>query len=305
MREPEERSESSDVMSDSLAHVEVPTWRLITLIQWLFGLILGSGVVTSLAGVLSSENRALPNELAVNIASLVAGMVVAALVALLLLVLVSWRANKKGPLRLGFEGKGHQVLYTANLLMVVMCVTIPPGFASAGVYLYARHIIQIAQQVFDEVCSTGQLGVLVERLPELITPLGITVAALLLATLLLATRTARDAVGNVLEELYRPLDANLIPSFVCLMPALLLVTSFSVTVFGSLTMSSAAFSQIEGGWCVIVALSVLSVALLLFAGFRPSEVSFSCRQIDKLRSSLHAPFGRLRKKPRESAFGNR
>lgn len=84
-----------------------------------------------------------------------------------------------------------------------------------------------------------------------------------------------------------------------------IVASFSVAVFGLLTMSSAAFFQIEGGWCVIVALSALSVALLLFAGFRPSEVSFSCRQINKLRSSLHALFGRLRKKPRESASGNR
>lgn len=254
---------------------------------------------------LATQHLVLPNELVVSIVSLIAGMVVAALVVLVLFMVVSWRVNKKGPLRLGFEGKGHQALYAANLLIVVMCVTIPSGFASAGVYLYARYIIQIAQKVFDEVCSTGQLGALVECVPELITPLGITLVVLILAALLLATRRVRDAVGNVLEELYRPLDASPMPSFVCLMLAMLLIASFSVAVFGSLTMSSAAFFQIEGGWCVIVALSALSVALLLFAGFRPSEVSFSCRQINKLRSSLHALFGRLRKKPRESASGNR
>lgn len=77
-----ERSDSSDAMSSSAARVEVPMWRLITLIKWLFDLIFGSGVVTSLVGALSSEDRALPNELVINIASLVASMVVAALVAL-------------------------------------------------------------------------------------------------------------------------------------------------------------------------------------------------------------------------------
>lgn len=254
---------------------------------------------------LATQHLVLPNELVVGIVSLIAGMVVAALVVLVLFMVVSWRVNKKGPLRLGFEGKGHQALYAANLLIVVMCVTIPSGFASASVYLYARYIIQIAQKVFDEVCSTGQLGALVECVPELITPLGITLVVLIFATLLLATRAARDAVGNVLEELYRPLDANLIPSLVCLMPALLLVASFSVAVFGSLTMSSAAFFQIEGGQYVVAVLLALSATFLLFAGFRPSEVSFSCRQINKLRSSLHALFGRLCKKPRESESGNR
>lgn len=303
--EPEGRSDSSDAASGSAAHVEVPTWRLITLIKWLFGLIFGSGVVTSLAGVLSSEDRALPNELVVNIAALVAGMVVAALVALALLWIVSWRTRKKGACRLGFEEKAHPVLYATNLLMVVICATIPSVFASAGAYPYARHIIKIAQEAFGEVLSCGRFDVLVERAPELIPPLGFIVVVLILAALVFATRRVRDAVGNVLEELYRPLDADLMPSFVCLMLVLLLFALFQVVGFGLLTMSSVTFFQIEGGWCVIVVLLVLSVVLLLFAGFRPDETSFSCRQIGKIRSSLHALIGRLRKKPRESASGNR
>ena len=142
------------------------------------------------------------------------------------------------------------MLYVANLSIAAICVTIPSAFASARVYLYASHVIQIAQQVFGEVLSRGRLDALVERASWLYS-LRIDIGGLRF----FATHTMRDAVGNVLEELYRPLDANLIPSFVCLMPALLLVASFSVAVFGSLTMSSAAFFQIEGGWCVIVALS--------------------------------------------------
>lgn len=301
----EGRSDSSDAASDSAAHVEVPTWRLITLIKWLFGLIFGSGVVTSLAGVLSSEDRALPNELVVNIAALVAGMVVAALVALALLWIVSWRTRKKGACRLGFEEKTHPLLYVTNLSMVVICVTIPSAFACAGAYLYARHVIQIAQQVFGEVLSYGRLDALVERAPELITPLGFIVAVLILAALFFATRGVRDAVGSVLEELYRPLGADFMPTFVCLMLVLLLFALFHVVGFGLLTMSSAAFFQIEGGQYVVAVLLALSATFLLFAGFRPSEVSFSCRQINKLRSSLHALFGRLCKKPRESESGNR
>ena len=304
-RELEERSDSFDAASGSAAHVEVPTWRLITLIKWLFGLIFGSGVVTSLVGILSSENRALPNELVVNIASLVAGMAVAALVALALLWIVLWRTRKRGACRLGFEEKTHPVLYVANLSIVVICVTIPSAFVSARVYLYARHVIQIAQQVFDEVLSCGRLGALVERAPELIPPLGFIVAVLIMAALVFATRRVRGAVGNVLEELYRPLDADLMPSFVCLMLVLLLFALFQVVGFGLLTMSSVAFFQIEGGWCVIVVLSVLSAVPLLCAGFRPDEASFSCRQIGKIRSSLHALIGRLCKKPRESVSGNR
>lgn len=301
----EGRSDSSDAASGSAAHVEVPTWRLITLIKWLFGLIFGSGVVTSLAGVLSSEDRALPNELVVNIAALVVGMVVAALVALALFIPVSCRVKKRGRCRLGFEGNSHPMLYVVNLLMVAACVMTPSGFASAVVYLYARRVVQMAQRVFGEALSCGRLDALAERAPELIVPLGIAVAVLISATLIFATRAVRHAVGNVLEELYRSRGAELIPSFVCLILAMLLLTPFLLATFASLTVSSAVILQVHGGWCVALVLSVLSVTLLLFAGFRPDEASFSCRQIGKIRSSLHALIGRPCKKPRESASGNR
>lgn len=115
----------------------------------------------------------------------------------------------------------------------------------------------------------------------------------------------RHAVGNVLEELYRSRGAELIPSFACLILAMLLLTPVLLATFASFTVSSAVILQVHGGWCVALVLLVLSVALLLFAGFRPDEASFSCRQIGKIRSSLHALIGRLRKKPRESAAGNR
>ena len=287
--------------------VEIPSWRLITLVKGLLGLNFGSGVITSVAvDALLPGGSFLPRVLFIDIIPLIGGMIVAALVAIALLARVARRKRKSdGCCQLGFEEKNHPWCYTVNLLMVAICALIPSGSASAWTYLSVRGIVQTIQQALDEASPSERLDVLIGCAPELTALFMGALIVLLLTGLLFAIRPVRNAVNNAFEELYRPRDAGLMLSLACLMLALLLFLPVLLVSFSSLTMSSAAFFQIEGGWCVIVVLSALSVALLLFAGFRPSEVSFSCRQIDKLRSSLHVLFGRLRKKPRESASGNR
>lgn len=279
--------------NDGLAiRAEAPTWRLIAPVKWLVGLIFGSGVIASVVGALLPGGSSVPSALLVDIIPLIGGMIVAMLVAIALLALVAERKRKSGECRrLGFE-ENHPVRYAVNLLMVSVCVLIPSGFASAWTYLSIRGIVQPVQQAMDEVSPSERLGVLIGSAPELTVLYTGAFVVSLIAGFLFAIRPVRNAVNNAFEELYRPRDAGLVLSLACLMLALLLLLPVLLVSFSSLTVSSAAFFQLDGGWCVVVVLLALSVVLLLFAGFRPDEAHSPRRRTGKVQGFGCALHGR-------------